>query len=63
MSNGIVFNCGKCQCRLYITYNNDYLCPSCEKLFCFNCIAEHGCKVKIIPNKFIHQKWKVIELK
>lgn len=58
----IVFNCCKCQCKLYMD-NDDYFCPSCKKLFCFICIEKHGCKIQIKPNKYIFQKWKVIEVK
>lgn len=60
--NGIVFSCFKCQYKLEMD-NDDYFCPSCKKLFCFNCIDEHGCNVEITPNKYIHQKWKVNQIK
>jgi len=55
------FKCGKCECKIY-GLGDDYFCPECQKIFCFGCIGEHGCKVEIVPQNHLQGKWKVKKL-
>lgn len=52
------FKCGKCTCKIY-GLGDDYYCPICQKLFCFDCIEKHGCNIELEPPKYITGRWKV----
>jgi len=55
------FKCGKCECKIY-GLGDDYFCPECQKIFCFDCIGKHECKVEIVPQRHLQGKWKVKKL-
>lgn len=46
-------SCEKCKTILY-GLGDDYYCPICQNVFCYECIEKHGCKVESygIGNKF-----------
>ena len=37
--------CKKCECDIY-GLGDDYYCPVCHNVFCYNCIKKHGCSVR-----------------
>ena len=51
--------CKKCNCDIY-GLGDDYYCSICQKVFCYNCITKHGCKVETytIGNKSNYVKIK-----
>jgi len=50
-------NCKKCNCIIY-GMGDDYCCPVCDEIFCYECIEEHGCSVETysIGNKYNYVK-------
>lgn len=44
--------CKKCNCVIY-GLGDDYYCPICNNVYCYNCIKKHGCAVitKTVGNK------------
>ena len=49
--------CNKCKCEIY-GLGDDYFCPICNEVFCYECIENHGCEVETysIGNKYNYVK-------
>jgi len=37
--------CKKCNCMIY-GLGDDYFCPICNDIFCYECIENHSCNVE-----------------
>lgn len=50
--------CFKCN-RKIIGLGDDYYCPECNQLFCFDCFGKHGCNYHL---EFQYgAKWKIVK--